>query len=216
MSDFVMRVGDRLPAILSTLTDGAGTPLDLTEALSVRFIMRAMDGVAPILDAAADVIGDPPLGQVRYSWAAGDTAVAGAYFAEWQVTFSDSRRLTVPNDEAISIQAVPGVATMPAITAGDLAAIRRHIGDAQPPMDADLALALARLGSTDAVAIEILEGRYARMISSPGKWAVEGDFNLDNTVNIKALAAKLADLQTSAGTGAGIPVAHLTRSDPWR
>ena len=218
MADFEIRAGDRLPAISATITDGRPAPgfpdgaaVDLTGTV-VRFVMRVLDGSRPLLDAAAVVV-DPAAGEVVYEWGAGDTATPGTYLAEWQITFGDNRRLTVPNGQAIAIASHPGVADTASISAGDLAAIRSAIGRTTPPTDADIAESLARLGTTDAVIFEVLDARYTEMISGPGKWAVEGDFSLDNTVSIKALGEKLAEVKGRLATGPTITVATMTRAD---
>jgi len=218
--DFQIRAGDRLPAISATVTDGRptltspqGSPVDLSGA-SVRFVMVALDSGTLAVDAKATVV-DAAAGTVRYDWAEGDTDAAGAYLGEWQITFADGRRLTVPNGDAIDIMAVPGVSSLPPISSGDLAAIRSQIGSSVPPSNAELALALERLGSPDAVALQILRGRYAGLLASPAKWAVEGDFSVDNTANLKALAAAIDELSSRGGASA-LAAGSLTRSDRWR
>lgn len=218
MPDFQIRAGDRLPVIGATITDGKpvpgfpnGTPVVLTGA-TVRFLMRPLDHSTPTLDNAATIT-DPTGGKVTYAWAAGDTAIAGSYIAEWQITFSDGRRLTVPNGTPITVESHPGVSGSTAIAAGDLSAIRAHIGHKSPPTDSELAEALARLGSVDAVALEVLESRYVEMISGPAKWAVEGDFNLDNTESIKRLGAKVGELRADLRTGPALTVSSITRAD---
>jgi hypothetical protein len=220
VSDFQIRAGDRLPAISATITDGKpvpgyplGTPVVLTGAV-VRFVMRGLGDTSAALDAPA-VVADAAGGKVRYDWAVGDTATAGVYFAEWQITFADGRRLTVPNGSAITVEATPGIADIAPIDSADLAAIRARIGHKTPPSDAELAGALDRLGSPEAVALEVLQGRYAEMIAGPAKWAVEGDFNLDNTASIKALEAVIGELSASQGTAATLTVGGFVRSDPW-
>lgn len=221
MSDFSIRAGDRLPIIAATITDGRpapghpnGLPVNLAGA-TVAFVMRSIDAATPILEAPA-IVTDPAGGKVAYAWAAGDTATPGGYFAEWQITFSDGRRLTVPNGSAIDIEARPGVAGMAAISAGDLATIRGLIGNRTPPTDAELAEALVRLGTTDAVALEVLEARYVEMVSAPAKWSVEGDFTVDNTVNIQRLGGVVAELKGRLRTGPTMTVSSITRADPWR
>ena len=99
------------------------------------------------------------------------------------------------------------------MTPEDLAAIRALIGSKTPPTDADLTLAFDRLGSVNAVALEVLEGRYADLISSPAKWAVEADFSVDNTETIKHLAGVIADIKGRLNTAPAITVHSMTRAD---
>jgi hypothetical protein len=216
-ADLYLHQGDRLPWAQATLADGNGDPVDLTTATSVRFVMRAIGAESVAIDQAASVVGDPTDGVVRYEWATADTEAAdvGAYFGEFTVIFPGGAQ-TFPNPDPLVIVIGPSVAEGPVIDADALSAIRGRIGSKTPPTDAQLAAAFERLGSADAVALEVLEGRYAEMLSGPAKWAVEGDFNLDNTENIKRLATMIDELKTSQGTGPGLAVAALTRSDPWR
>lgn len=94
--------------------------------------------------------------------------------------------------------------------AGEVEAIRRHIGSGDPPSDADLLASFNALGSAEAVALPILETRLADMIANPAKWSVDGDFSRDHTENIKALRAKIAELQGLVPDSAGHLVGHLT------
>ncbi len=103
-----------------------------------------------------------------------------------------------------------------ALTADQLAEIRSWIGAATPPTDEDLATAFERLGSTGDVALEVLRGRYAAAVVGPAKWAVEGDFSIDNTATITALSKLIGSLEGTIGAGPTMTVHSLTRSDPWR
>lgn len=93
MADFSLKSHDRLPSIQATLSSG-GSPLDLTGA-AVSFIMAPVKGGVPKVNAAATVV-TAGSGVVRYDWAAGDTDTPGSYQAEWQITWSDGRKQTVP------------------------------------------------------------------------------------------------------------------------
>jgi hypothetical protein len=95
MPDFHIKRNDTLPAIRAVLSDAAGA-IDLTGAV-VRFYMAPQRSSVLTVDAEAD-IEDEADGLVRYDWEAGDTAVAGVYHAEWEVTFGDNSKLTFPND----------------------------------------------------------------------------------------------------------------------
>lgn len=103
-----------------------------------------------------------------------------------------------------------------ALNTADLAWIRSEIGSGEPPTDDDLSAAYDRLGTALDVAVEVLAGRYADLVSSPAKWAVEGDFSIDNTATITALARQLAALRAQQGTEPTLTVNSLTRADPWR
>ena len=55
------------------------------------------------MDAAAVNV-TPASGEVRYDWSVGDTAEAGSYQAEFEVTYSDGSMETFPNDGHISVK----------------------------------------------------------------------------------------------------------------
>lgn len=77
----------------------AGAPIDLQGA-TVRFHMRDSAGIL-VVDSAATVIqngdgSDGTKGRVKYEWVASDTATAGVFSLEWEVTFADSTVRTFP------------------------------------------------------------------------------------------------------------------------
>lgn len=91
---FYIKQNDTKPSITAQLLSD-GSAVDLTGA-TVKFHMGStIDAAATITDAAT--------GNVRYDWASGDTATAGTYNAEFEVTFSDGKIETFPNDEYLLI-----------------------------------------------------------------------------------------------------------------
>lgn len=104
MSYFSIKRGDTSPSIAATLTDADGAPINLTGA-SVRFHMVG----SATVDAAA-VIVSPTAGTVRYDWQAGDTAAAGWYQAEWEVTYADNAVETFPNAGTTRVRIDPDLA----------------------------------------------------------------------------------------------------------
>lgn len=95
----VLKRNDRQPPIEASLEQAAGTPINLTGA-SVKFIMRNEATVK--VNATATII-DANRGVVKYEWGLTDTDTAGTYQAEFEITFADGRKLTVPNDEYIVV-----------------------------------------------------------------------------------------------------------------
>lgn len=93
-ADFSIKAHDRLPAFQVQLFIGV-TPLDLTNASSIKFIMKAAIGGAIKVNAAA-VIVTPLTGVVRYDWAAADTDTIGDYTAEWEITWPGPKKQSVP------------------------------------------------------------------------------------------------------------------------
>lgn len=93
MADVYLKVGDRLPALEDTLTDGDGNAIDLTDK-TVRWNMRMVGG-GVLLGGDADVTSATE-GLVSYSWRAVDTEAAGNYTGEWEVTDEDDKVETFP------------------------------------------------------------------------------------------------------------------------
>jgi hypothetical protein len=98
-----IRQNDLLPLLDYTLVkDTSDTAHDLTDA-TVRFTMRnKLRGNVKINRATMTII-DAAAGQVRYSWIASDTNVAGEFVGEIEVTFSSGKILTFPEEEYIPI-----------------------------------------------------------------------------------------------------------------
>ena len=100
MSIFTIKQGDLLPAIAATLMEGVGTvnegPAPVTDADTVKFLMRRIGETTPTVNAAADWA-DQPASQVRYAWVSGDTATAGTYECEWEVTWPSGKKMTFPS-----------------------------------------------------------------------------------------------------------------------
>jgi hypothetical protein len=91
---FAIKRGDTAPPLRRVFRERTLRPADLTDA-AVRFLMSPLDVGGPTVDAPADVT-DPVAGAVEYHWAAGDTATAGRYRAEFQATFPGGEVRTDP------------------------------------------------------------------------------------------------------------------------
>jgi hypothetical protein len=89
-----VKQGDRRPAAPATIKRGT-TVVDLTSATSVTFKMRHFYRTDLTVDAAATIL-SPTAGTVEYQWAPGDTNLAGDYYAEWEVLWSDGTKETFP------------------------------------------------------------------------------------------------------------------------
>lgn len=110
MPAFTIKKDDLEPALNATLSLVAdGTPLDLTDAVSVAFRMwrQRVTGGAYKASGAATIV-DAAAGTVRYTWAAGDTSEAGDFLAEFVVTWAGSRPQTVPTAGAIHVRVEDG------------------------------------------------------------------------------------------------------------
>lgn len=70
------------------------TAYDLTDC-TVRFYLKGPDGVvANAAHPLADIIGDPLLGQARYNFITGDTALPGKYLCDVEVTDANNKPQT--------------------------------------------------------------------------------------------------------------------------
>jgi hypothetical protein len=99
--------GDTAPPYLVRLTyvaeDGTVTPVNLTGA-AVKVLGQGDTNGMPTINRAAT--GDDQ-GEVRMDWQTGDTAVAGRFRTEIQVTFPDGSVLTFPADGYLDVVVVP-------------------------------------------------------------------------------------------------------------
>ena len=101
MANFSLKQNDTWPALNATLSDVNG-PINLTTATTVKIIIKptgggsAITGTCTIVSAAA--------GTVRYSWVSGDTALAGTYQGEFEITWADGKIGTVPNEGYFSLE----------------------------------------------------------------------------------------------------------------
>lgn len=96
---FHLKRGDTSPALLYRLAP----EVNLAGA-SVAFSMRVRDGGPTVIEReAASVEGDPADGVVRYDWTPADTATAGRFEAEFEVTYADGAVETFPNEGFIIV-----------------------------------------------------------------------------------------------------------------
>lgn len=105
---FFIKEGDTSPALLVDLVP-SGT--DITGATGVVFSMRPRGSTTPTINRAAAVIVTPTNpARLRYNWQTGNTAVAGNYEGEFEVTRADGSIETFPNDSHITIQITGDIA----------------------------------------------------------------------------------------------------------
>lgn len=106
---FYIKQNDTTPSIKATLKDGDGTVINLTDA-SVRFHMRKIDSTTSVVDAAGSVVSPATSGIVQYDWSASDTATAGMYSAEFEITYGDGKIETFPNSDYIRVEILDDIA----------------------------------------------------------------------------------------------------------
>lgn len=99
--NFGIKQNDTAPNIMGILKDENDEVIDISGA-SVRFHMSDYAGEEVMIDAEA-AIEDAENGVVYYDWQEGDTAEAGEFKAEFEVTYSDGKVETFPNEGYIII-----------------------------------------------------------------------------------------------------------------
>lgn len=92
---FSIKQNDTSPSLQATLKDASLTAVNLTGA-NVRFHMKSVDGTIKI-DQPMTIVSSLG-GVVQYDWQAGDTDTVGAYYVEFEVTYSDASVETFPNN----------------------------------------------------------------------------------------------------------------------
>lgn len=105
--EFYIKQNDTFPALRTTIVR-AGSAVDLTGA-SISFHMRDMYTKTLIIDDPATIV-DAVNGVVEYEWVPADTAVAGLYEAEFEVTFANGKVMTFPHDSYIIVNIVDDIA----------------------------------------------------------------------------------------------------------
>ena len=99
--NITLKQGDTWPPLKATLQQANGTAINLTEA-TVRLMVINRQGTEIIDHAAA--ITNAISGQVQYDWHTSDTANAGIFRGEFEVTFAGGAIVTVPNNGYFEIQ----------------------------------------------------------------------------------------------------------------
>ena len=113
--DFTLRRGDSASRLQAVLTDSAGVAVTI-EGATVLLKMAPIAGGTLTVAALAtvDQVGvgtatDGLMGSVHYDWQAADTANAGLFAGEWEVTFAGGAVETFPNGDPFLVHITAGV-----------------------------------------------------------------------------------------------------------
>lgn len=110
MDQFFIKRGDTSPAIRRQFFDGAGRIIDLEGATVVFSMAFPNRGAVVVSRQPCLVQGEADERAVIYPWKPADTAVAGTFRAEFEITFADGAIETVPNGGYLQINIAEDIA----------------------------------------------------------------------------------------------------------
>jgi len=104
MADIVIRQGDELPIVQRTASQGS-TVIDLTGATAQFVIQTLATTPVELLRQNATIVNPATSGVLQYAWTTTDTATipAGVYASYFDLTYTGSKNLRVPNDGFMSL-----------------------------------------------------------------------------------------------------------------
>lgn len=100
---FYIKQNDRRPNLVAHLKNADGTPLDLTTATSVKFIMSKQGAATPKINKVSTTVSSATGGIIEYHWVDGDTDTIATYRGEFEVTWATGITQTLPEDDYIKI-----------------------------------------------------------------------------------------------------------------
>lgn len=109
MADLVVKQHDTFPYLRGLAKDQEGT-IDLSKADKLKVILKAQSGPTVIegVPEALDPEADPEKMNWQYKWGASDTAVAGSYNCELEITWDEDstppKVQTVPNGGYVTVE----------------------------------------------------------------------------------------------------------------
>lgn len=112
---FYLKQNDRRPLFVVALKDDFGeateAAVNLTTASTAVFNMRLTDPPATVkINRGGCAITDATNGEVTYTWGTADTNTVGSYEAEVEVTWSDGKVETFPNNTYWDVEIVDDIA----------------------------------------------------------------------------------------------------------
>lgn len=105
-NEFIIKRNDTLPALQICLIDrgclGGKEAYSLTGVTAVTFTMVNSCGEPKIFAQPASIV-SYSAGTIQYNWENGDTNEDGDFKAEFQLSYSDGKKMSVPQNGQISI-----------------------------------------------------------------------------------------------------------------
>lgn len=95
---FYIKRGDTSPKLIYTLS-----PLVNLTGASVVFNMRKTGQANIVNRGVAAIVAPASAGVVSYAWTAPDTALAGTFIGEFEVTYADGTIETYPNSGYLNV-----------------------------------------------------------------------------------------------------------------
>lgn len=102
-TEFVIKRGDLEPAITATIRDATGTVVNLTGATAPTLVLKPIAGGSALRYTTGTSVLSAAGGRITHAWVSGETATAGSYFAEWEVTWPSTRVQTFPTEGTFSV-----------------------------------------------------------------------------------------------------------------
>jgi hypothetical protein len=96
-SEYTIKAGDTEPALMVTLRNAGGKPVDLSSAITVTATVQRKGDIIPVAQRAAAILEPFDEGQVLLVWEAGETDLPGAYASEWAILWQGNGRSTAPS-----------------------------------------------------------------------------------------------------------------------
>ena len=114
-ADFVINRGDTFPNFKATLetrneTTGKWEPLDLTNATGVKLYMASTEPATIEIYGAMTIVAPRTSGYVEYEWQVADTETANIYRLQFEITWSNGKLQTIPNNGYYTAEIQPDLA----------------------------------------------------------------------------------------------------------
>lgn len=94
---------DTWPPLVAILSDANGV-IDLTTATTVKLLLKSLGAGSTVVSGTCTVDAPPTQGQVTYDWQPADTASVNTFNGEFEITWSNGKITTVPNDSYFTVE----------------------------------------------------------------------------------------------------------------